>query len=175
MASIKNNIVSYNPDDDYIYINGTKWRKANLINFVLLGNNYQNPDYSWISGNNNLITFTSDGSYQILNRAVSGNTAIIWSNKGIDMSGYSKMVLKLQGISGSGQCIIGMASKITTGTLTQALSSYFDYTYQTSHSGSSKVVETLKIDISLINASVYIGLGIMNNTAQFTIMDLYLE
>lgn len=176
LASIKNNIVFYNPDDDYIYINGAKWRKANLINFVLLGDDYQNPDYSWISGNNEKITFTPNGRYHILNRVLSGNTAIIWSDKNIDMSDYSKMVLRLQGISGLGQCIIGMTSKITTGTLTQSLSTYFDYSYQnSSHSGSSKVVETLEIDISSINTSVYIGLGIMDNTAQFLIMDLYLE
>lgn len=176
LASIKNNIVFYNPDDDYIYINGAKWRKANLINFVLLGDDYQNPDYNWISGNNEKITFTPNGRYHILNRILSGNTAIIWSDKNIDMSDYSKMVLRLQGISGYGQCIIGMTSKITTGTLTQSLSTYFDYSYQnSSHSGSSKVVETLEIDISSINTSVYIGLGIMDNPAQFLIMDLYLE
>lgn len=175
MNSLKNN-VSYNPDDDYIYINGKKWRKANLVNFVLLGENYTNSDYSWSSGDTSVVIFNTENSYHDLNRTLSGYTAVVWSNRQIDLSGYSKMILKLQGVSGSGLCGIGVSRNATKGKLTQSLSNYFDYVYKnTVNKASNKVMETLEIDISSLNTSAYIGFGIADNPGRFTIMDLYLE
>lgn len=83
--------VIYNPDDDYLYINGVKWKKANLYNLILYsyGDEYSDVTGGWSNINNRsqVLTKNIDNIY-----APSGS---VWGGIGttrlIDLAEYSTL------------------------------------------------------------------------------------
>lgn len=102
--------IQYNSDDDYIYINNKKWKRAYINSLVILNNDGFSNGFSLGSNININSGFTSDGSlsFNTSTKEIYGNmpttqyhTRCNMINGAIDASNYNTISIKYKNANGS--------------------------------------------------------------------------
>ena len=105
-GKLSGSILTYNPDDDYIYINGQKWKKANLNATVIYDNGVTDYEFTFTHLERHSSAYDKDAQsyeFKLLTNAIYAkvnNTSWDWASrtlkttKGIDVTTYNAMKIQ---------------------------------------------------------------------------------
>lgn len=168
--------IQYNPDDDWLYIGGQKWKKANLGLLYLLDNINIYAPFSLAPAMAASISATTNG-YVFKTSFVSGSHFAYGHYCALtDVTDYSTMKVKVRSVSIPQTAYPIECFALVTDTANDQITS------QDSHIISKTKITadgTYSVDISNATGNLYVGLaytgGNANATCTVTIEQIWLE